>query len=124
MTESEKQRLDKWLFFARIVKSRTLAASLINGGKARVNHNKVDKAAFMVKTGDCLTITLPNRIFAYKILELGERRNSAAEAQGLYEDLSPPAPPREKLLEATIIRGKKPTKKERRKALVLTQHLD
>lgn len=121
----EKQRLDKWLFFARIVKSRTLAAALSGGGKVRVNHDKVDKPAFLVKTGDQLTVTLPNRIFICQILALGERRGPASKAQSLYEDLTPKSPTGdEKLLDASIIRGTKPNKKERRKALQIIQRLD
>lgn len=89
-----KQRIDKWLFFARVVKSRSLAAKLAVGGKVRLNRDKIDQASQPVKIGDVLTITLERRILVYKVLDLGERRGPAPEAQLLYEDLSPPIAPK------------------------------
>lgn len=86
---SGRQRIDKWLFFARVVKSRSLAAKLAVGGKVRVNRDKIEQAAHQVKIGDVLTITLDRRILVYKVLLPGERRGPAPEAQLLYEDLSP-----------------------------------
>ena len=88
-----RQRIDKWLFFARVVKSRSLAAKLAVGGKVRVNRDKIEQAAHQVKVGDVLTITLDRRILVYKIVAPGERRGPAPEAQLLYEDLSPPSAP-------------------------------
>ncbi len=82
-----RQRIDKWLFFARVVKSRSLAAKLAVGGKVRVNRDKIEQAAHQVKVGDVLTITLDRRILVYKIVAPGERRGPAPEAQLLYEDL-------------------------------------
>ncbi len=66
-----RQRIDKWLFFARVVKSRSLAAKLAVGGKVRVNRDKIEQAAHQVKVGDVLTITLDRRILVYKILAPG-----------------------------------------------------
>lgn len=84
-----KQRIDKWLFFARIVKSRSLAAKLAAGGKVRINRDKIDQAAYPVKIGDLVTVTLERKIIIYKILDLGVRRGSASEASLLYEDHTP-----------------------------------
>ncbi|PZO77740.1 MAG: RNA-binding protein [Mesorhizobium amorphae] len=83
-----RQRLDKWLFFARLVKSRSLGAKLVELGRVRVNREKVAKAAATVKLGDVLTINLDRRVAVVKVLDLGERRGPAPEAQALYEDLS------------------------------------
>ncbi len=114
-----RQRIDKWLFFARVVKSRSLAAKLAVGGKVRVNRDKIEQAAHQVKVGDVLTITLDRRILVYKILAPGERRGPAPEAQLLYEDLSPPPVPASAVAQeaATPQRESgagRPTKKERR----------
>ncbi len=113
-----RQRIDKWLFFARVVKSRSLAAKLAAGGKVRVNRDKIEQAAHQVKLGDVLTITLDRRILVYKILDLGERRGPAPEAQLLYEDLSLPPSPQasvEKgLLPQRDAGAGRPTKKQRR----------
>lgn len=112
-----KQRIDKWLFFARVVKSRSLAAKLAVGGKVRVNRDKIEQAAHQVKVGDVLTITLDRRILVYKILAPGERRGPAPEAQLLYEDLSPPPTSAASVESAMPQRESgagRPTKKERR----------
>lgn len=112
-----KQRIDKWLFFARVVKSRSLAAKLAVGGKVRVNRDKIEQAAHQVKVGDVLTITLDRRILVYKILAPGERRGPAPEAQLLYEDLSPLPVPASAPVVAAPQRESgagRPTKKERR----------
>lgn len=93
MTVEERQRIDKWLFFARVVKSRSLAARLAQGGKVRVNRNKIDQASYQVKVGDVLTITLERRILIYRVLDPGQRRGPASEARLLYEDLTPPEEP-------------------------------
>lgn len=116
MPAEGRQRIDKWLFFARVVKSRTLAARLAQGGRVRVNRNKIDQASYQVKVGDVLTITLDRRILVYRILDTGERRGPASEAWLLYEDLSPPEPPRSEA-EAGPVRepgAGRPTKRERR----------
>ncbi|KXF76287.1 RNA-binding protein [Paramesorhizobium deserti] len=93
MTASDRQRIDKWLFFARVVKSRSLAAKLATGGRVRVNRDKVDQASHPVKVGDVLTVTLERRILVYRILATGHRRGPAEEARLLYEDVSPQPSP-------------------------------
>ena len=116
----ERQRIDKWLFFARVVKSRSLAAKLANGGRIRVNRNKIDQASHNVKIGDVLTISLDRRILVYRVLQPGTRRGPAPEARLLYEDLSPPPPEKAAAGEAQagVPRREpgsgRPTKKERR----------
>ena len=89
MEQATRQRIDKWLFFARIIKSRTLAGKFAAGGNVRVNSEKIDQASVLIKPGDVLTITLERRILVLRVLGCGERRGPAPEAQLLYEDLSP-----------------------------------
>ncbi|WP_420961381.1 RNA-binding S4 domain-containing protein [Brucella sp. IR073] len=114
----EKQRIDKWLFFARVVKSRSLAAKLAAGGRVRVNRDKIDQASHLVKVGDVLTVTLDRRILVYKVLDTGHRRGPAEEARLLYEDISPqPAPREDPAVELPPVRepgSGRPTKRERR----------
>ena len=83
-------RLDKWLWFARFFKSRSLAATLCQSGKIRLAGNAVRKASQQIKAGDVLTFAQERDIRVIKIVALGTRRGPASEAQGLYEDLSPP----------------------------------
>lgn len=83
------QRLDKWLWFARVTKSRTLAAALIESGKVRVNRAKTDKPSQQVRVGDVITATVHRKIRVLKVLEPGTRRGPATEARTLYEELTP-----------------------------------
>jgi ribosome-associated heat shock protein Hsp15 len=113
----EKQRLDKWLFFSRAVKSRTLAQKLIETGTIRVNSERTDRSDHKVGAGDVLTMTVHTRLLVWRILDPGSRRGPAPEAALLYQDLSPPPVPREEA--PPIHAGRepgsgRPTKKERR----------
>ena len=83
------QRLDKWLWFARVVKSRTLAASLITAGKVRVNRVKADKPSQTVKAGDVVTSSIKKIVRVLRVKTAGVRRGPASEAAALYEDLTP-----------------------------------
>ena len=89
-----KQRLDRWLFFARAVKSRTLAQKLIETGAVRVNSERTTRTDHPVGEGDVLTMTVHTRLLVWKVADPGDRRGPASEAQALYEDLSPPPLPR------------------------------
>ncbi|MCT8988841.1 RNA-binding S4 domain-containing protein [Chelativorans sp. SCAU2101] len=117
MPSDERQRIDKWLFFARVVKSRSLAAKLAQAGRVRVNRSKIDQASHAVRPGDVLTITLDRRILVYRVLAPGSRRGPAEEARLLYDDLTPPAPPPGEPSALPPFRkpgSGRPTKKERR----------
>jgi ribosome-associated heat shock protein Hsp15 len=85
---SETQRLDKWLWFARITKSRTLAAHLVQDGKVRVNRTKAAKPSLTVRSGDVLTIAVRGSVEVLRVLGPGARRGPPAEARLLYEVLS------------------------------------
>ena len=107
-----RQRLDKWLWYARLTKTRTLAQRLAVSGQVRINRDKADSASQPVKTGDVLTVALPGGVRVLKILATGERRGPASEARLLYEDLSRPGPPRP--APDQNAGGARPTKRERR----------
>lgn len=85
------QRLDKWLWFARVVKTRTLAATLVLDGKVRVNRVRADKPSQTVRPGDVVTVTAHSRVRVLKVAAAGERRGSPTVAEALYEELTPPA---------------------------------
>lgn len=84
------QRLDKWLWFARFARTRTLAAGLVTSGKIRVNKEKVIKPGQTVKPGDVITAAAGRGIRVVRVLDPGLRRGPASAAAKLFEDLSPP----------------------------------
>lgn len=125
MNETAKERLDKFLFFARAIKSRTLAQKVIESGAVRVNGERTTASDHKVGAGDVLTMTLHERIMVWRIVTPGTRRGPASEAAMLYEDLSPaPIPLAERSAFDVAIAQRdpgagRPTKKQRR----LTDHL-
>ena len=109
-------RVDKWLWHARFFKTRTLAATIVKQGKVRVDSNPISKPARTVGPGDVLTFVQATNVRVVRILDIGERRGPAPEAQALYEDLSPPEEkPVEKASKNPSFDGKgRPGKRERR----------
>jgi len=87
--ETEHQRVDRWLWHARFLKSRTLAASFAQSGKLRINKERVRKANRQLRIGDVLTFSQGTRIRVIKVRGFAVRRGSARDAQSLYEDLDP-----------------------------------
>lgn len=85
------QRLDKWLWYARVAKSRTLSAALVTGGKVRINRVKIDKPSHTVRPGDVVTVSVGPRVRVLAVLAAGERRGPASEARGLFDELTLPA---------------------------------
>ena len=109
-------RVDKWLWAARVFKTRSLAGAACDGGKVDIN-DEVAKPARRVRTGDLVVVTLPRgRRRILKVAGVDDRRGSAAVAKALFEDLTPPEPPRR--LQALPPRREpgagRPTKRERR----------
>ncbi len=108
---AEKIRLDKWLWYARFFKTRGIASKQVSGGHVRVNGDKAAKPAQPVGPGDVLTFAQARRIRVIRIAALGVRRGPAAEAQGLYDDLTPPE---ETKAPSEPRSGARPTKRDRR----------
>lgn len=116
--ESARQRLDKWLFFARMAKSRSLAQSYIQSGKVKVNGVTIRQPSHLVKAADRLDIGFERMDKVLVIKSGGERRGPYEEARLLYDDLTPPREPSDRLspLEQAMREpgSSRPTKKERR----------
>lgn len=87
----EAQRLDKWLWFARVVRSRTSAAALVAEGKVRVNRERACKPSQSLRTGDVVTVAVHAQVRVLKVLAVGTRRGPPAEAAQLYENLTGPS---------------------------------
>jgi ribosome-associated heat shock protein Hsp15 len=109
-------RIDKWLWAARFFKTRSLASDACGGGKVDVN-DEAAKPAKPVRAGDLIRVTLPQgRRRIVKVLALDDRRGSATAARALYEDLTPPEPPRARQAPPPYRPqgAGRPTKRERR----------
>ncbi len=117
-SEDLRQRIDKWLFFTRMVKSRSLAQGLLSSGHVKVNGTSIRQPSFQVKAGDRVEISLERRDLILIVKSAGERRGPYEEAKELYEDLTPPREKTERLTaleQAQRAKGSgRPTKKERR----------
>jgi ribosome-associated heat shock protein Hsp15 len=113
-------RLDKWLWYARFMKSRSKATKFCQSSRFCVNSSIVIKAHFLVKQNDVLTFSIDNNIKIIRILNLGVRRGSASEAQALYQDISPSISLNKEHHEFQVVIGKReigsgrPTKDQRR----------
>ncbi|MGF6428284.1 MULTISPECIES: RNA-binding S4 domain-containing protein [Bradyrhizobium] len=83
----DRQRLDKWLWHARLVKARTSAAELVASGHVRINGTREKSPGHAVKAGDVVTVALDNSVRVLKVTGFAERRGDASSARVLYEDL-------------------------------------
>ena len=87
----DRQRIDKFLWFARFARTRTLAQKLVTAGHVRINKSKTHNAAASVAVGDVLTIAANGTVRVIRIAAFAERRGGAPEARLLYEDITAPA---------------------------------
>jgi ribosome-associated heat shock protein Hsp15 len=78
-------RVDKWLWFARFFKSRSLAAEAVGGGKVHVNRQRV-KPSRTVRAGDLLEVTVGYEVHTVEVRSLPSRRGPASEARLCYEE--------------------------------------
>lgn len=107
--ETDRPRLDKWLWQARFFKTRSLAARICAAGTVRIDGKPTLKAHAAIRPGQVLTFVQGRHIRVIEILALAERRGPAGQAQLLYRDLQPPTP------EAALPEaGPRPTKRDRR----------
>ena len=83
----ERQRLDKWLWHARVVRARASAAALIEAGHVRVNGVREKAPGHSVKAGDVVTVGLDRTVRVLKVTGFSERRGDATAARVLYDDL-------------------------------------
>ena len=108
-------RIDRWLWAARMFKTRSLAAAACAGGKVDLNAQAA-KPAKLVRPGDLLRITVGPARRVLRVTGLGDRRGPPSAARMLYEDLTPPAPPRLRAMPVAVrpMGTGRPTKRERR----------
>ncbi len=112
-----KQRIDKWLWHARVVRTRSSAASLVDEGHVRLNGERVSANSQPVKVGDVVTVALDRTVRVIKVIGFAERRGDAEAARTLCEDLTPKPEPVATIEAAPGARDPgagRPTKQERR----------
>jgi ribosome-associated heat shock protein Hsp15 len=124
MTE-DRQRIDKWLWHARVVRTRSAAAALAASGRVRVNGQRIEAASRAVRLADVVTIALDRTVRVLKVARFADRRGGAEAARALFEDLAAaaveqPVPPDAECLAAEGPPAQRPsgtgrpTKRERR----------
>ena len=113
-----RQRIDKWLFFARMLKSRSLAQVYVQKGNVRVNGERITQPSYGIKAGDRIELSMERRDVILIVRLPGDRRGPFEEAKLLYEDLTPPPDPTKRFTpfeQALRAPGSgRPTKRERR----------
>jgi ribosome-associated heat shock protein Hsp15 len=111
---SASVRVDRWLWAARLFKTRSQAAKACTAGHVKIN-DEAAKSAKPVKVGDSVHATTPGGVRILVVTKLADKRGPAAQARALYEDHSPPPPPREERAFGHRERGAgRPTKRDRR----------
>lgn len=80
-------RIDRFLVFIRLVKSRTLAQAILEAGHVRIDGRRVEKSSEEVRAGSVIALPLHGRVRVLKVLRLPERRGPASEARACYEEL-------------------------------------
>jgi ribosome-associated heat shock protein Hsp15 len=114
----DRQRIDKWLWHARVVRTRSAAAALAGAGHVRLNGTRIDAPSRVVKPGDVLTVALDRTVRVLKVLAFAERRGPSEAGRALYEDLTPPVQrAAEQSMPPAAVRDPgagRPTKRDRR----------
>jgi ribosome-associated heat shock protein Hsp15 len=82
-------RIDRFLYFIRLLKSRTLVQALIDEGYVRIDGKRVEKSSEEVRIGNTIALPLHGRVRVLRVLGLPERRGPASEARACYEEIAP-----------------------------------
>ena len=86
--DAGRQRIDKWLWHARMMRTRSNAAALVEAGHVRLNGKRVDAPSQLVRMGDVVTIALDRSVRVIEVAGFCERRGGAPEARTLYRELT------------------------------------
>ncbi len=120
----DRQRIDKWLWHARVVRTRSAAAALAAAGRIRINGLRIDAPSRPVRPGDVVTVAL-DRVRVLKVLGFAERRGSASQAAQLCEIVDParekPADEARQVVQAPQISEARPDKRQRRRIVDVTR---
>ena len=118
IVEKKSLRIDLYLYYIRIFKSRSLATKFISSNRLRVSGQVTNKPHKLISIGDVLTMTINDYIKIFKVLDIPKRRGPYSESLSFYQDLSPiEINPKNKTVRSKIKfvdRVGRPTKRERR----------
>jgi ribosome-associated heat shock protein Hsp15 len=89
LEERDWQRLDKWLWCARFLRTRSDCALLAREGRLRINRQPTDKAHARLRVGDVITLALRGQVHVVEVLALAPRRGPTTEARRLYREIPP-----------------------------------
>ena len=84
----DRQRIDRWLWHARLVRTRSAAAALAEAGYVRVNGARINAPGRMVRAGDVVTVALDRAVRVLKVTGFSERRGPAAAGHNLYDEMT------------------------------------
>jgi len=112
----DRQRIDKWLWHARVVRTRSAAAELVTSGLVRLNRERITASSRLVRIDDVVTIALDRQVRILRVAGFAERRGDAEAGRALYADLTPlPEASDESPVTAARDPGSgRPTKRDRR----------
>jgi ribosome-associated heat shock protein Hsp15 len=88
LAETDRQRIDRWLWHARLVRTRSAAAALASAGHVRVNGVRVVSPSSVVRSGDVITVALDRNVRVVKVRGFASRRGQAEAGRVLYEELT------------------------------------
>jgi ribosome-associated heat shock protein Hsp15 len=111
----DRQRIDKWLWHARVVRTRSAAAALATSGHVRINGLRVDAPSRAVRAGDVVTVALDRAVRVLRVVGFAERRGSSDDARALCEPVAADSPG--PAASPPAVRGPgagRPTKRDRR----------
>jgi len=85
---AERQRLDRWIWHARVVRTREAAAELVRAGHVRLDGARVTSPAHAVRAGQVLTIALDRQVRILRVVGFSERRGDATSASALFSEIT------------------------------------
>ncbi|MFG1373715.1 S4 domain-containing protein [Xanthobacter oligotrophicus] len=85
---AERQRLDRWIWHARVVRTRDAAADLVRAGHVRLDGARVTSPSHQVRAGQVLTIALDRNVRVLRIVSFSQRRGDATSARALFDEIT------------------------------------
>ena len=112
----DRQRIDKWLWHARVVRTRSAASALVSSGHVRINGERGTAPSRLLRADDVVTVALDRQVRILKVAGFAERRGDAEAGRVLYADLTPLPPAKDESPKAVAREpgSGRPTKRDRR----------